>query len=90
MSTWLALLLLACVQRGDPELERVRQALEAWEDGVAAMEGGDSEGARIAFQDARRHQPDDPLLVAWEARATAAGGDLVAAVELLDLSLIHI
>ncbi|TNE91998.1 MAG: tetratricopeptide repeat protein [Deltaproteobacteria bacterium] len=88
MTWWCLWLLLACQSAEDRELAPVRAALDAWRDGVEALEQGDVEGARIAFQDARRHQPRDPLLLAWEARANAELGDLEEAVELLDKALL--
>ncbi|MCO4744439.1 MAG: hypothetical protein KC912_06610 [Proteobacteria bacterium] len=82
-------LLFGCPSSGDAELVPVRSALEEWREGVEALEQGEPEAARIAFQDARRHQPNSPLLLAWEATATAGVGELAAAVELLDRALMR-
>jgi hypothetical protein len=85
MMLWLALL-VAC-NGGDPELGRRKASLDAWERGVALLDGGDATAARAAFQESRKSRPSDALLLAWEARAAAAEGDLDAAIALLDEAL---
>jgi hypothetical protein len=85
MMLWVALL-LAC-NGGDPELARRKASLDAWERGVALLEGGDASAARAAFQESRKARPSDALLLAWEARAAAEQGDLDAAIALLDEAL---
>jgi hypothetical protein len=79
------LLALGC-HRPDPELEKTARSLAAWEEGRAKLEAGDPAGARERFRAASELRPS-PLLSAWEARAAAAGGDLPAAVALLDQAL---
>lgn len=77
--------LMAC--SSDPELERTRDALDAWERGVALLEEGDPASAQVAFSEAKSHRPEDALLLAWEGKAAADGGHLEVAVQLLDEAL---
>lgn len=79
------LLWLGCSQ-GDPELRAQRRALDAWEEGVAALPG-DPLAAREAFARAQEARPDDVLLQAWEAEARAASGDLQGATDALETVL---
>lgn len=81
----LVLLALGC-QRADPDLVAVRDAVGAWEEGVALLDAGEPTAAREAFE--RAHETrDDPMLLAWEAKAAAYEGDLDGAVALLDQAL---
>lgn len=74
---------LACAWP-DPELAAQRDALDAWERGRAALDAGDPAAAREAFREAARRRPGDVELLAWEASAAAAAGDLHDAIRLLD------
>ncbi len=74
--------LMGC-SSADPELVAQRQALDAWEAGQHALEDGDHSIALARFDEALQHQPDDPLLIAWKARAIAADGRPEEAAELL-------
>lgn len=78
------LVALGGCKRADPNLVAVREALQAWEEGVAALEAGDPAEARERFAEAREHRPDDVLLAAWEAKAIADAGAPAAAVTMLD------
>lgn len=79
------LMLTGCWGGGpDPDLVSRRQALDAWERGVAAIEAGDGGAAEQAFVEAQRHRPGDPLLRAWQARAQAEDGQIERAIETLD------
>ncbi len=80
----LALALLVSCERVDPEVAAQRDALARWEAGVASLDAGDAVAARAAFQEARALQPRSTLLVAWEAEAAAAAGDLDGAIALLE------
>ena len=82
---WAALWLGGC--GGDPVLDPIHEALEAYDVGRAALARGDAPAARAAFAEARAHQPDDPTLAAWEAWAVAEGGDPAGALVLLDAGL---
>lgn len=72
---------------GDPVLDPIAEALEAYDVGRAALARGDRQAARAAFAEARTHQPDDPTLAAWEAWAVAEDGDPMGALGLLDAGL---
>jgi hypothetical protein len=75
-------LLLAC-SSADPELVAQRRALDAWTIGRDALEAGDAPGALTAFDTALEHQPDDPILLSWKARALAADDRPAEAADLL-------
>lgn len=65
--------LIACAQP-DPELQRFRTALDAWERGQA-----DPAAAGAAYAEARAADPDSAVLALWQAKARADAGDLAAA-----------
>lgn len=73
---------LAC-ETPDPELVATARSLEAWEEGRSKLEAGDAPAALVAFRKAGEIRPS-PLLLAWEARAAAATGDLEGAVATLE------
>lgn len=90
MMRWgMALLLVgACTgQAPDPALVAQRKALDAWDDGRALLEQGSAAEARAAFSRALDHQPADPLILAWRARAEASAGELRVAIATLDTVL---
>ncbi len=70
------ILLLAC---SDPQLDPVREALEAYDLGRAALDAGEAAQAAAHFARAREHDSRTALLPLWQARAVAAGGDAAAA-----------
>lgn len=76
----LAGLALCCA---DPAYAPRRRALEAYDEGRAALEAGDAAAARLAFSRARGHDPGSPALLLWEARAADAAGDVRAAEALV-------
>lgn len=85
-----ALLILgACSSRPEPDARLVseRKALDAWQTGRDHLQAGRASEARAAFSTALEHQPADPLLLAWRARAEAADGDPRAAILTLDTVL---
>ncbi len=67
---------LAC---RDAEFAPLRGALADYSSGRKAFEAGDHEMAIASFVKAREGDPDSAVLMLWEARARAAGGDVVAA-----------
>jgi len=83
----IALLMLACSSPGSVELRAQRRALDAWEEGKAALEAGRHDEASAAFQEALGAQPGEPLLLAWRARAEAEAGDVDGAIRSLDQAL---
>lgn len=82
-SALLWLILTACGSR-EPALTAQRTALDAWKRGQTALAAGDPPAAIAAFDEALTAQPDDPVLLAWKAKALADKGDLDAAIALLD------
>jgi hypothetical protein len=82
----LALVLVAACG-SDPVLDPVDDALDAYDDGRAALTRGDAVGARTAFALARSFQPDDPTLAAWEAHAADQAGDVSGALALLNVGV---
>jgi hypothetical protein len=74
-------------EQPDPDLITRRRALDAWEEGKAALELGRAGAARAHFEAALEARPGDPLLEAWRARAEAATGDLDTAIATLDVVL---
>ncbi len=83
----LLLLWVACSSPGNVELRAQRRALDAWEEGRAALDAERPDDARGAFDRALKERPGDLILLAWRAQAEAAAGDLAAAVATLDLVL---
>ncbi len=77
-------LLWACSSPGDVELRDQRRALDAWEEGEAALAAGRAADARRAFDRGLVARPSDPILLAWRAQAEASDGDLERAVATLD------
>ena len=71
----------------DPALVAQREALDAWEDGKQALEGGMPGLAANHFLNALEHQPGDRVLMTWHAAALAEGGESEAAFTKLDLVL---
>ena len=80
----LILLGLGCA---DPELDPIRKALVAWEEGRAALEAGRPSEAESRFKEAAAADPDSPVLAAWTARAREEAGDLPGAIALLDAGI---
>jgi len=80
-------LLGACSSPGNVELRAQRQALDAWEEGEAALAAGRASDAREAFGRGLEARPSDPILLAWRAQAEASDGDLEGAVATLDAVL---
>jgi hypothetical protein len=78
--------LMAC-RTTDPELDSRRTALDAWQEGVAALDRKDPAAATAAFDRALAARPDDALLMAWKAKAAADAGDLDEAVLQVSLAL---
>jgi len=76
----LGALLAGCA---DPVYTPRRRALDAYAEGRAALDAGDTVGARAAFARARGHDPGSPALLLWEARAADAAGDARAVEALL-------
>jgi hypothetical protein len=72
-------LLMACDRPSAEERELVG-ALASWRSGAALLEAGDAPGAREAFREGLDSRPEDPLLMAWEARAAAEAGALDDAI----------
>jgi hypothetical protein len=83
MVVWLA---LAC-STPDPALAAKRHALDAWQEGSALLDQGDAAGARHKFEEASGYEPDDGLLIGWQAVAAARAGDLDGAIALADRAL---
>ncbi len=81
---WVAL--FACFS-GDPALDQERRALDAWRQGVTALEDREYEKAQQRFAEARPLSKEDPLVIAWEAKALADQGQLEKAVEVLEQAL---
>lgn len=80
----LVLLAAAC---GDPVLRPVKQALDEWDAGKAALEAGDRELALRRFRAARELDPGSPALAGWEARALASLDRGPEALAVLDETL---
>lgn len=76
-------ILAGCGSR-EPALTAQKSALDAWRRGQTALTAGDPKGAAAAFDEALGFQPDDPLLLAWKAKALADQGDLDAAIAVMD------
>ena len=76
---WLWLVLGAC-DRPTAEHRELSGALDAWRQGAERLEQGDHAGAREAFRKGLAQREDDTLLLAWDARAAAVGGDLDGAI----------
>ncbi|MGC6494496.1 MAG: tetratricopeptide repeat protein [Myxococcota bacterium] len=78
---WMAL--LSCLSPSEPaitpeaqaELEVLVAAVEAWEQGEQALRADDADVAEQMFSRAMSFRPNDPLLMAWHARARHAQGD---------------
>ena len=79
----IAVLLIAC-SGPEPELLAVKNAVDAWDDGVEALDAGEAEQAVSDFQRGLAARPDDVLLLAWRARAEAGAGHLEVAVDTLE------
>jgi hypothetical protein len=75
----LIVLMLAC-HPADPELATRRAALDAWEEGKNRLDAKDPAGAIASFDQALVARPDDPVLLAWKAKAYADQGDLDRAI----------
>lgn len=73
---------VACTS-GDPETVATREAVQSFRVGAEVLER-DPAAALTAFQTARKHQPDAPLIRAWEGMALARSGDLPAAIAVMD------
>ncbi|NCG19524.1 MAG: hypothetical protein GWP91_11005 [Rhodobacterales bacterium] len=84
---WWIVALMGCVGSPDPDLVQQQQAVALWEQGKIALEAGDAGLARQRFIEARTRRPEDALLMAWEAQAMAAQGDLPLAILKLDDAL---
>ena len=64
-----------------------RAALDAWRRGRELLDSGHARQARSAFDEALVHQPADPVVLAWRARAEAAAGEPDTAIETLQTVL---
>lgn len=87
---WLTLALLAvgCGSRAAPEgLVRLRDALDAWDRGVLALDAGRPLDALTAFEEAALGLPDSPELWLWRGKARADAGDMAGAVQAADEAL---
>jgi hypothetical protein len=80
---WVALLVPLAFACRDPQLDPLRDALSAWEEGKRLLEAGDHSGATTAFESAVRLDPSSPSLVIWLSRARFAGADAAGALECL-------
>lgn len=71
--------LLALLGCSDPQLDPLRDALEAYDAGRRALDQGRPAEAAAAFAEARAHDPRTALLALWQAHALARAGDVAGA-----------
>jgi hypothetical protein len=79
------LLLVAC--RGDPQMDRLKQALSDYDRGQQAGDVGDWSAAAEAYAAAVSQHPESPALRGWHAAALASAGDLTGARAALDAAM---
>ncbi len=78
--------MLACTG-GNPELQRIDQALEAYAEGQDQLDRGRPQDAIEAFQRAAALDPQSATLQLWVGKAQADAGDLPAAIASADRAL---
>ncbi len=71
----------------DPELASRRAALDAWEAAKSELDAHHPDAALAHLDDALRARPDDPVLLAWRAKALADSGDLPGAIHTAERAL---
>lgn len=69
---------------GDPQMERLAQALADYDRGQALLAQHDWPAAARAFEAAAAAHPESPALHGWHAHALAGGGDVAGARAVLD------
>lgn len=80
------ILWLACTG-ADPQLDPLKEALTAYDEGRAALDAGQTEAAVDAMTRATESDPRSPELWLWLGKAHADDGDLIAAIRAADKAL---
>lgn len=89
MRIWPLALLATALGCKDEQLAPYAAALEAYDEGRAALDNGDAPAAAAAFARAAAADPDSVSLPAWQAEALATAGDLDGALAVLDAAVSH-